>query len=102
MAKVSANDPHVALAPENSSVKPAASPAIAPRDAKAPAIRPCVDYGPQRWLNLATAARYCSLNAKAIRTAIRRGEIPRRKIGKAFVIDARALDEWLEGEKVRQ
>jgi excisionase family DNA binding protein len=70
--------------------------------ALAPEVRACVDYGPQRWLTVAVAARYCSLNAKAIRTAIQKGEIPRRKIGKSFVIDTHALDQWLEGEKVRQ
>jgi len=68
----------------------------------APEVRPCVDYGPQRWLTVAVAARYCSLNAKAIRTAIRKGELSRRKIGKAFILDARELDEWLEGERVPQ
>ena len=68
----------------------------------APEARLCVDYGPQRWLTVAVAARYCSLNPKAIRTAIQKGELPRRKIGKAFIIDSRALDEWLTGEKVPQ
>lgn len=71
-------------------------------NAPAPEARPVTDYGPQRWLTVPVAARYCSLNAKAIRTAIKKGEIPRRKIGKSLVVDARALDEWLEGDKVRQ
>ena len=105
MPKVSANGRNDAAAPENSSMKPATSPAT-PRSAKTKATQVraplCTDYGPQRWLNLAMAARYSSTNTKAIRRAIAKGEIPRRKIGKSFVIDARALDSWLEGEKVRQ
>ncbi len=68
----------------------------------APEVRPCVDYGPQRWLTVAVAARYCSLNATRIRAAIKKGELSRRKIGKAFILDVRELDDWLEGEKVRQ
>ena len=69
---------------------------------KTPVIEESRALPPQRWLSVAGAATYTSLSKKAILKAIRQGEIPRRKIGRRFFLDARALDEWLEGEKVRQ
>ena len=56
----------------------------------------------QRWLTVALAAKYTSLSTKAIRLAIQKGEIPRRKVGRKFIVDARALDEWLTGELIAQ
>lgn len=58
--------------------------------------------GAQRWLTVALAAKYSSLSTKAIRLAIQKGELPRRKVGRRFIVDARAIDEWLTGETVVQ
>jgi len=70
-----------------------------------PANTPVIDEVraiPRRWLSVKGAAAYSTLPEKAIRTAIQRAELSRRKIGKRFVIDVRELDDWLTGEKVRQ
>ena len=69
---------------------------------KTPVIDEARVLPPQRWLSVAMAAKYSSLSTKAILKAIRKGEIPRRKVGRRFILDARCIDEWLEGEKVRQ
>ena len=56
----------------------------------------------KRWLSPAQAAEYVGTTERAIRSAIDDGALPFSPIGKRFVLDARALDAWVEGLQKRK
>jgi len=52
----------------------------------------------KRWLTVADAAKYLSLNVKTIYAQATKGEIPSAKIGGSIRIDKKKLDEQLENQ----
>jgi excisionase family DNA binding protein len=55
----------------------------------------------RRWFDVKSAADYCGISTKTIRSAILSGKLPRARLGKKFVFDRKDLDSWILGEMVR-
>lgn len=56
----------------------------------------------RRWLTVEQAAEYAPCRVRTIRTLIWRGELPRVRFGKRFLIDRLDLDAYLEKHKERE
>jgi excisionase family DNA binding protein len=52
----------------------------------------------KRWLNLKQACEYASIHMHAIRELIRSGTLPKRTVGRGFIVDRLELDRFLESK----